>query len=312
MGDELGSEVRIDGRRVLTGRCSWTDKTLVQEGGWYPHKSMSAEERLRYYASQFPLTEIDSTYYAPPAERQAELWAQRTPDGFRFDVKAYSLLTGHPTRPQSVWPDLRDELSPDKLEKRNVYAKDFSPEATDEAWVRFSSALEPLRKAGRLGMVLFQYPPWFVPRKDNRREVEALRERMPNHRIAVEFRSPMWLAEDRDRERTLAMLEELGMILVGLDAPEASGLPRVFAVTNPELLVIRFHGRNDATWKGNAPSAAERFRYRYSSAELEEFVPRIAELAGQAEETHLLMNNCYRDYSVQNAAELRDLLAGLG
>jgi uncharacterized protein YecE (DUF72 family) len=273
---------------------------------------MSAEERLRFYASQFPLTEIDSTYYAPLAEQQARLWAERTPDGFRFDVKAYSLLTGHPTRPRTLWADLRETLDPEAAEKRNVYAHHLDPEAREEAWRRFASALRPLHDAGKLGAVLFQYPPWFVPRKENRREVEALRERLPDYRVCVEFRSPMWLAEPRDRERTLSMLEEHGLVFVCVDAPQVSELPRVLAVTNQQLMVMRFHGRSDSTWKGTTRSAAERFRYLYSEAELKELAEPVAEAAAQAREAHLLMNNCYRDYSVRNAAELRDLLSGLG
>ena len=294
---------------VLTGSCSWTEKTLVEEGDWYPRKTMSAEERLRYYAAQFPLTEIDSTYYAPPAEQQAALWAERTPSGFRFDVKAYSLLTGHPTRPRSLWRDLRDDLPADVAEKRNIYPKHLGPEAMDEAWRRFESALRPMHEAGKLGAVLFQYPPWFGPRKDNRAEIEALRERLPDYRISVEFRSPRWMAEERDRERTLSMLEERGLIFVSVDAPPVSGLPRVMAVTNPDMFMMRFHGRSDATWNDTSGSAAERFRYLYSTEELEELVRPIAAHASEARETHLLMNNCYRDYSVRNAHQLRDLLA---
>jgi uncharacterized protein YecE (DUF72 family) len=304
-----GVELGGGGHLVLTGSCSWTDRTLVEDGGWYPKKTMTAEERLRFYAAQFPLTEIDSTYYAPPREQQARLWAERTPEGFRFDVKAYSLLTGHPTRPRSLWPDLREQLAPEAAEKRNVYAHHLSPEAVEEAWRRFDAALRPLHEAGRLGAVLFQYPRWFVPKKDNRREIEALRERLPDYRISVEFRSPMWLAEERDRERTLGMLEELGLVLVCVDAPEVSELPRLLAVTNPELLTIRFHGRSDATWNITSGSAADRFNYLYSREELEELARPIAEVASEARETHLLMNNCYRDYSVRNAAELRDLIA---
>jgi uncharacterized protein YecE (DUF72 family) len=272
---------------------------------------MSAEDRLRYYAAQFPLTEIDSTYYAPPAERQVALWAQRAPDGFRFDVKAYSLLTGHPTRPRSLWRDLREGLDPEVAEKRNVYAKHLDPEALDEAWRRFEAALRPLHEAGKLGAVLFQYPRWFGPRRENRAEIEALRERLPDYRISVEFRSPRWLESERDRERTLAMLEDLGLVFVSVDAPAVSGLPRVLAVTNPELFLVRFHGRADSTWNDTSRSAAERFKYLYSEEELEELVAPIAEHASEARETHLLMNNCYRDYSVRNAAQLRDLLAGL-
>ncbi len=306
---ELGPDLRIGEHRVLTGSCSWTDATLVREGGWYPSRTMSAEERLRFYAAHFPLTEIDSTYYAPPSEEQARLWAQRTPDGFRFDVKAYSLLTGHPTRPQSLWRDLREQLPDEVAGKRNLYAKHLEAEALEEAWRRFAAALEPLREAGRLGAVLFQYPPWFVPRRENRREVESLPERLPGLRISVEFRSPMWLAEPRDRERPLGKLREHGLALVCVDAPEASGLPRVFAATHPELLVVRFHGRNDSTWSARTRTAGERFRYLYSREELQDLVPPLAEAVEEAAESHLLMNNCYRDYSVRNAAELRDLLA---
>jgi uncharacterized protein YecE (DUF72 family) len=309
---EIGEVVHLDGHEVYAGTCSWTDKTLVQETDWYPQRTMSAQERLQFYASHFPLTEIDSTYYAPPAEQQSALWAQRTPDGFRFDVKAYSLLTGHPTKPQSLWKDLRDELPADIQDKRNLYAKHLSPDAMDEAWRRFESALRPLHDAGRLGAVLFQYPPWFTPRTDNRAEVQALRDRLPDYRICVEFRSPRWLAEERDRERTLGLLEDRGLTFVAVDAPEVSGLPRLFALTTPELFVVRFHGRADATWKSGARSAAERFRYLYSEPELRELARPIAETAGEARETHLLMNNCYRDYGVRNAAQLRDLLGQMG
>ncbi len=297
---------------MLTGSCSWTDRTLVQDADWYPRRSMSAEERLRFYAGRFPLTEIDSTYYAPPSEQQARLWAERTPDGFRFDVKAYSLLTGHPTRPRTLWRDIRESLPREAAEKRNVYSKHLTPDALEEAWQRFGAALRPLHDAGKLGAVLFQYPPWFVPRRENRAEVQSLRERLPDYRLSVEFRSPMWLAEERDRERTLGMLEEHGLVFVCVDAPEVSKLPRLMALTNAELLVMRFHGRSDSTWSDFSGSAAERFRYLYSREELQELAAPIRELAGQARETHLLMNNCYRDYSVRNAAQLRDLLADPG
>jgi len=307
--NSLGPIITIGDHAIFTGSCSWTDRTLTQEADWYPRKTMSAEERLRYYASQFPLTEIDSTYYAPPAQQQARLWAERTPEGFRFNVKAYSLLTGHPTRPRSLWRDLREELPPDVAGKRNIYAKHLAPDALDEAWSRFEAALRPLHEAGKLGAVLFQYPRWFGPRRDNRQEIETLRERLPDYRIAVEFRSPRWLAEQRDRERTLSLLEEQGLVFVCVDAPEVSGLPRLFAITNPELFLVRCHGHSDSTWSNTSRSAAERFRYLYSREELEELARPIAEHVTEAGESHLLMNNCYRDYSVRNAAELRDLLA---
>jgi uncharacterized protein YecE (DUF72 family) len=194
-------------------------------------------------------------------------------------------------------------------EKRNLYPNHLDPDALEEAWRRFGAALRPLHEAGKLGSVLFQYPPWFGPRRDNRAEIESLRDRLPDYRVAVEFRSPRWLAEERDRERTLGMLGEHGLVFVAVDAPEVSELPRIFAVTNPELFVVRFHGRSDRTWSDTSRSAAERFRYLYSEEELKDLAGPVREVLEEARETHLLMNNCYRDYSVRNAAELRDLLA---
>lgn len=305
---KLGARLEIDGHAVLCGTCSWTDKTLVQETDWYPRRTMSAEERLQFYAAHFPVAEIDSTYYAPPAEQQSRLWAQRTPDGFRFDVKAYSLLTGHPTKPESLWKDLREELSEEASEKRNLYASHLEPEALDEVWRRFAAALAPLQEAGRLGAVLFQYPPWFHPSREHRAQLEGLRERLPDYGVCVELRSPRWVASDRDRDRTLALLRDHHLAYVCVDAPAISELPRLVTVTTPDLFVMRFHGRANDTWKGRTRTAAERFRYLYSRDELKELANGVAETAGEARESHLLMNNCYRDYGVNNAAQLRDLL----
>ncbi|MFL5859988.1 MAG: DUF72 domain-containing protein [Solirubrobacteraceae bacterium] len=304
----LGSRIEFDGHAVLCGTCSWTDKTLVQETDWYPQRTMSAEERLQFYAAQFPLTEIDSTYYAPPAEHQARLWAQRTPDGFRFDVKAYSLLTGHPTKPQSLWKDLREGLTEEAREKRTLYASHLDPDALDEAWRRFAGALAPLHEAGRLGAVLFQYPPWFHPSTEHGAQLEHLRRRLPDYGICVELRSPRWVASARDRDRTLTLLRDHELTYVCVDAPPVSELPRLLELTTPELFVMRFHGRANDTWKGRTRTAAERFRYLYSPDELEELANGVTRVAGEARESHLLMNNCYRDYGVRNATQLRELL----
>src|SRR3954462_4038966 len=125
----------------MVGTASWTDKTLL-ESGWYPPDVTTPEERLRFYAEQFPLVEVDSTSYTPPNERNSELWAARTPAYFRFNIKAFSLLTQHPTRPSALYKDLREGLG-EQADKANVYAKDLDPKIVDEVWERFLSALEP-------------------------------------------------------------------------------------------------------------------------------------------------------------------------
>ncbi|MDQ6778657.1 MAG: DUF72 domain-containing protein [Actinomycetota bacterium] len=303
----LGPVLHVGRGVVRTGTCSWTDRTLVKDSDWYPKQTMTAAKRLAFYAAHFPLVEVDSTYYAPPTERTAALWAANSPDGFAFDVKAYSLLTGHPTRAVSLWKDLREGVLPEHREKERIYARQLEPEALEEAWRRFVSALAPLRDAGRLSTLLFQYPPWFHPRKDAREELERLPERLDGLPAMVEFRSPRWTATPRDRERTLALLESLELAYVCVDAPPASALPRLLAVTH-EPAVLRCHGRSDEAWERVGGTAAERFRYLYDDGELRELAGCARELAEQAGETHVLMNNCYRDYAVGNAEELIGLI----
>src|SRR5580704_7104194 len=126
---------------TLVGTCSWTDKTLVKDTDWYPKRSMSAEERLRFYASRFAIAEADSTYYFPPTPELTRAWADRTPATFTMDVKAYALLTGHPARPNSLWPDLREMIQPEFAGKRNVYLSHLPPDGVDEVWKRFRYAL---------------------------------------------------------------------------------------------------------------------------------------------------------------------------
>lgn len=295
--------------RVLVGISAWTEPTLVRAGTFYPRRTMSAEERLRFYASQFPVAEVDSTYYSPPSERNAELWIERTPPEFTFDVKAYALLTNHPTRVESLYRDVRDALPPDLAGKRNVYRDRMPPELMDEVWERFRSALMPLHSAGKLGVVLFQFPQWFLPGAGSRAYVEECRSRLPDYRLAVEFRSGRWMNE-RNQERSLAFLEEHGLAYVCVDMPQGfeSSVPPVAAVTSPEVAVVRFHGRNTAAWEAKSETAADRFNYDYSRRELADWVPRVRAVAAEARETHVVFNNCYRDYAVSGARLLASLL----
>ncbi|MBV8303443.1 MAG: DUF72 domain-containing protein [Acidimicrobiia bacterium] len=306
----LAPAIDIKGSKVLVGTCSWTDRTLVNESDWYPRRSMTAAERLAYYASQFPVVEADSTYYYPPTPEMSASWVERTPDRFTMNVKAYSLLTGHPTFPQSLWPDLQAEVVSEHRDKRSLYASHLPPEAIEEAWDRFGHALMPLHSAGKLGAVLLQYPRWFTPKDANRQELAEARRRLPDYDLCVEFRNGRWLADD-EADRTFEFLESQNLAYVCVDEPQGfdSSLPPVVAVTS-DLAVVRFHGRNAETWATEVPSASFRFRYRYEPAELEEWVPRIEEVAASAREVHVLMNNCYRDYAVDNAAEIGRLLGG--
>src|SRR6201982_3957163 len=151
--------------QVRVGTASWTDGTLM-ESGCCPPEANNPEKRLRYYARQFPLVEVDATYYALPAEQTARAWAERTPPGFTFNIKAFSLFTQHPTPVRTLPTDLREAVA--KAGKDRVYLKDVDPEVTGQAWDRFLAALEPLREAGKLGAILLQFPPWFPISRSNK------------------------------------------------------------------------------------------------------------------------------------------------
>jgi uncharacterized protein YecE (DUF72 family) len=295
--------------RVLVGTSSWTDPTLVKEGHFYPPEAKTAEARLRFYAEHFPIVEVDSTYYFPPSERNSILWIERTPTDFTFNIKAYSLLTNHPTRRDSLYKDLAAELPEATEDRPNLYRAQLPDAIVDEVWQRFRDALMPLHSAGKLGAVLFQFPQWFVIGRRNRDYVLECADRLKDFRIAVEFRHKAWL-EEGNAEETLGFLEEHDLPYVCVDMPQGfdSSLPPVAAATTKDLAMVRFHGRDPAAWSRKDATAAERFRYEYSQAELLEWVPKIRELSTQARETHVLMNNCYRDFAVNNARQLAGLL----
>ncbi|MET9962253.1 DUF72 domain-containing protein [Streptomyces sp. NPDC006326] len=279
---------------ILTGTCSWTDKELVRSGWYPPGVGRDAEARLRHYAERFPVVEVDATYYALPSRRNSLLWAERTPQGFRFDVKAFSLLTGHPTRTAALPADLRDHDRGD-------------PGVLDEVWHRFSSALLPLRETGRLGTLLFQYPPWFTPGARAETVLHRMRKRTAGWPVAVEFRHADWWREDR-RTRTAALLEDLDATAVAVDTARSlpASMPPVAPVTSPELAVVRFHGRS-AAW--GAGSKEDRFRHTYTERELCEWLPRLHALADRVAQLHVLFNNCCADAAVRAAGTMQRLLA---
>jgi uncharacterized protein YecE (DUF72 family) len=285
---------------ILVATASWTDKSLLQSG-WYPKEASTAEKRLRYYAEQFPLVEVDSTYYFPPTEENSARWAERTPKDFTFNIKAFSLLTQHPTKPKALYDDIEVPEG-----KKNIYPKDLDPKAIDIVWDRFLQALEPLQAAGKLGALLFQFPQWFPIGKANKNYILECAKRAAPIPICVEFRNKTWMSE-KNQSETLDFLEGHALPYVCVDMPQGfvSSIPPVVAATS-DLAVIRFHGHNDAEWESG--SVQRRFKYLYSKEELAEWAPKVEELAGEAKQTHVLMNNCYRSYAQQNAKELADLL----
>lgn len=293
--------------RILVGATSWTEKTLIESGRFYPPEIRSAEGRLRFYAAHFPITEVDSSYYGLPSERNAGLWAERTPPGFVFDMKAFRLFTQHPTPLDALPLDLREALG--AAPRTRLYYREVPEELLDELWARFRSALQPLRDAGKLGVVLLQFPPWFVHRAAHLSYLEELASHLPGDRLAVEFRHRSWFTPERARA-TLDFEREHGLAHVVVDEPQGStaSIPAVWEATTP-VAVVRLHGRNQDTWQRKGlDTAAQRFDYLYSPEELAELTGPIRGLARESEAVHVLFNNCRYDYAPRNAAQLQALL----
>ena len=293
---------------VLVGTASWTGKSLIDSGKFYPPNATTPEARLRYYAQHFPIVEVDSSYYAIPLPATAQLWAERSPPGFVFNVKAFRLFTGHQTQPKVFPRDIQDEIGLPLT--KNVYYRDIPDEIRRELWNRFFDALEPLRASGKLGAVHFQFAPWITSGGEDRKHVEHCVSVMSGLLTAIEFRNVSWWT-DKTRDSTLAFEREHGVVNVVVDGPQgfSSSVPAVWEVTSPKLAIVRMHGRNAQTWeKKGLKASSDRFNYDYGDEELRELAGNIKALARQVPTVHAIMNNNYQDQGQRNAQTLMGFL----
>ena len=293
--------------RYRIGTASWTDPTLLQTG-FYPAAARTAEARLHYYATHFDTVEVDSCYYALPSERNAALWAERTPAAFHFNVKAFALLTGHAAETRALPAVVREHLPAAVRGEPRVL--EVPEHVRRLCFDMFRRALEPLRQAQKLACVLLQFPPWFGATPAHEAYVERCRDWLAGDRLAVEFRHPSWF--DGATTRTLAFLRERELSLVCLDAPAAGGIPRPPYVATADVAYVRLHGRNRQAWFQRHASAAQRFNYLYNDEELRACAARIRGIGnnhGVAPQTvYVIFNNCYADYGVRNAMTMQRLL----
>jgi len=307
---EVTSEpIKVGQGKVRFGTASWTDPTMTAPGVFYPKGSDSAEERLRFYAGQFPVVEVDATYYALPYKRMAEAWAERTPKDFVFDIKAHALMTGQPTEVARLPKSIREELPAVLVEKKRIYRKDMPAELLDAVYETFREGLEPIIEAKKLGAIFVQFPKWVFPSNEARELILETRQRL-DLPIAVEFRHGSWFNE-KNAERTVKFLQDNKIPYVAVDEPQGfkSSVPPVVVQTSDELAVFRFHGRNEDNWEKKAITPAERFRYLYDEDELADWTPKIATVAKSTKETHVIYNNCFSNYGTTNAREAAQLLA---
>lgn len=287
--------------RVVVGTSSWADPGFVAE--WYP-RDLPAAEQLPWYAECFAAVEVNTTYYGIPAAKTVRRWAEVTPAGFTFDVKLHQALSRHSAPLDTLPKALRDRV--ETTPRGRVRP---SPKLDRELAERYLKAVDPLVEAGKLSSFLLQLSPAFKPPSKRLDELDDLLAALAPHPVAVELRHRAWLHDER-RAETLAWLEDHGAAFVAVDAPQGTPptmMPRLDAVTRPDLAYLRLHGRNARGWvKGR--TVAERFGYRYDEAELEEVAQRAERLAEEADTVRVMFNNNRGDDAPVAAQRLRELL----
>jgi uncharacterized protein YecE (DUF72 family) len=290
--------------KIYIGTSSFADKTVIPY--FYPD-DLSPSERITFYSMHFNTVEIDSSFYALPSERNSVLFSNRTPADFVFHFKAFRLMTLHPTPVSSLGRTLRSYLPKDFYgDKLTGFPNE---EMMNLCFRMFSSSLLPLKYAGKLGYILFQFPPWFKKKDENINYLRKVRELLPESKIAVEFRNGTWFLEN-EKEDTLKILKELGFTHTIVDEPQIGiygSVPTVLAITTRDSY-IRFHGRNSETWKKKGVSVQEKFRYLYSKEELEPWVEDVKSLSREVENIYIFFNNCFAYYALKNARMFADML----
>jgi uncharacterized protein YecE (DUF72 family) len=259
--------------------------------GWGDHDSLytagiSSRDKLKEYAGHFPIVEVDTAFYAIQPKRNAEKWTGETPLGFQFIVKAYQGMTGH----------MRGEIPFDNKQ---------------EMFKAFKESLEPYITTNKLAMVLFQFPPWFTCSRENVEYLRWCKSEMEDIPCALEFRNQSWFAP-AFREKTLEFLKTEKWIHSICDEPQSGegSIPTVLTVTDPNKVLVRFHGRNVYGWqKRNAENWREvRYLYRYNKQELQEWAESIRLLAKECRDVYILFNNNSGGDAADNAKEIISML----
>lgn len=285
--------------RILVGTASWTDPGFIER--WYP-KGMTAAERLPWYAQQFQMVEVNSSFYSVPDPRMVERWCRSTPDDFVFDVKLHQLLSRHSTAAKLLPPTLRRSAEVDPKGKVKL-----TPTLEEGMVGEITRAIEMLRAERKLGVLLLQLSPAFSPRKHELSELTPLLEQLATYRVAVEFRNRNW-SEDDCLPEMLEFLRTHKAALVSVDTPTAEHFtimpPQLDEITNPDVAYLRLHGR-DAHAYTTGKTVATRFHYDYTDEEIDEVAQRTRRLAEKAAEVHIVFNNNAQDYAPHAALRLR-------
>lgn len=291
--------------RLYVGTCSWAEKSFIKSD-FYPRAIRRAEDRLRYYTTQFPTVEVDASYFALLPPSYSQKWAEATPPGFIMHAKAFGLFTGHGAQVQRLPPGFAALLPERFREAAEVRLGDVPEEFLNACWDHFRAFLDPLARAGKLGYVLFQLPPGAKYSPDVLEAMLGWKRELAGCHLAVEFRNRDWARHPDAME----FLAREGLAYVMVDLPDLPRLmPAVEAVT-ADWAVIRFHGRNRAGWGRAGASTEERYDYEYSVDELRPWAEIVERSAARTRRLFAMFNNHVRGNMARNARTFISLLEG--
>ena len=253
---------------VLVGTSGYSYDDWV--GPFYP-PGTTRQGFLSLYAREFPVVELNFSYYRQPDPRMLERMAAGTGPGFTFALKAHRSMTH----------EIGDSWEKDVAE--------------------FRSGIQPMVDSGKLAAVLLQFPYSFAYTPESRSRLASLCGKLEGLPLAVEFRKSEWL-----KEQVFEGLRQRGVSLVSVDEPDLPKLLPPTTETTGRFGYVRFHGRNkQAWWTGDN---ASRYDYLYAREELEEWVERIRLILARVPVILLFFNNHWRGNAAQNAREMRRLL----
>ncbi|MDZ5472141.1 DUF72 domain-containing protein [Bacillus sp. 31A1R] len=259
--------------------------------GWGDHDSIyspssSPRNKLKDYAGFFPTVEVDASFYAVQPIRNSQRWVEDTPSTFQFIVKAYQGMTGH-------------------------QRGDIPFQSREEMFQAFIESLQPYIQSNKLALVLFQFPPWFDCKKDNVDYLRWCKHQMGEIPCALEFRHQSWF-RPLYMEKTIEFMKKENWIHSICDEPQSGegSVPTVLELTNPEKVLVRFHGRNVYGWqKRNAENWREvRYLYRYNEEELMEWKTYLEILHTNCKDVFVVFNNNSGGDAADNARQLISLM----
>lgn len=232
------------------------------------HGSLLNKEKLTFeeYASYFPVVELDTCFYGIKPKVTSQNWVEKTPDNFKFILKAYKGMTRH----SSYEPYYKTEK---------------------EMFDAYQEFLEPVKLAGKLSSILFQFPSSFTCNRENVDYLRMIRNYYPHDPISIEFRNSTWY-DEKMKKPMLDFMETYQFSLVMVDEPQVAlhSVPFDTAVTNSDFVFVRLHGRNKGNWLDDSGDwRKKRNLYCYSRTELEKLAEQLLKI--KAKDVTVIFNN---------------------